>query len=156
MRRLSVMYDFATDAFWISLSMRKILFSFLSVQAVQDLFTYSNALLVLGRRWENINGAHQYFHICLHCKRWAFAGVHEKNLLFLFTKIRTSLVFPKLKCGEINIYCTFASATVHCVRWRTLVVKLFVFVYSKQLRAHMKVTDCFQIYLWSTGSATSN
>jgi hypothetical protein len=30
------------------LYMRKILFSFLSVQAVQDLFTYSNALLSLG------------------------------------------------------------------------------------------------------------
>jgi hypothetical protein len=36
-----------------------------------------------------------------------FAGLYEKNLLFLFTKIRTSLDF----------------------------------------RSHMKVTDCFQIYL---------
>jgi hypothetical protein len=43
------------------------------------------------------------------------AGVYEKNLLFLFTKIRTSLDFPKLKCGEINIYCTVVSATGHCV-----------------------------------------
>ncbi len=40
MRRPLVIYDFATAPFWISLYMRKILFSFLSVQPLQDLLPW--------------------------------------------------------------------------------------------------------------------